>query len=275
MTRFRGCIDIHSGKVKQIVGGTLKSDNDSDKVATNFVSDKPSSYYGNLYKENNIYGCHIIKLGSSIENDKVAELALRSWPNNFQIGGGINDSNCLEWLNKGAKQIIITSWLFPNNQFSMERLVRLHSLVGDKNKIVLDLSCRCKMNNKRDKEWHVAIQKWTIVTELKLSQELFVELSSFCSEFLIHAADVEGLCRGIDEGLVAQLGRWFSNPSLAGVGVVYAGGGRSIADLQTVERLSAGMVDLTFGSALDIFGGSLVRFSDCVEWNRAREPEDV
>lgn len=95
--------------------------------------------------------------------------------------------------------------------------------------------------------------------------ETLDRLSAYCSEFLIHAADVEGLCHGIDEDLVKALGEWATIP------VTYAGGAYSIRDLKTVEELSGERVDLTYGSALDIFGGDKVKFEDCVGWNKERE----
>jgi phosphoribosylformimino-5-aminoimidazole carboxamide ribotide isomerase len=69
---------------------------------------------------------------------------------------------------------------------------------------------------------------------------------------------------GIDEKLVQRLAEWCSIP------VTYAGGGRSLEDLDKVEHLSKGKVDLTIGSALDIFGGSGVKFQDCIVWNKSR-----
>ncbi len=275
MTKFKGCIDIHNGQVKQIVGGSLLSDKDQETnstVTTNFVSVKPSSYYADLYRDHEVKGTHVIKLGSSEENTTAAKLACQAWPGELQVGGGINNSNAKEWIedNKAGK-IIVTSWLFPGGAFSLARLEELSHLVG-KEKLVVDLSCRRKVvnNDKNEKEieWYVTINKWTVLTDLKLSENLFVQLSKYSSEFLIHAADVEGLCKGIDEDLVQQLGQWFQNPALKDVVVVYAGGAKSIEDLAKVDKLSKGVVDLTFGSALDIFGGKLVKFGDCVEWNK-------
>lgn len=271
MTLFKGCIDIHNGQVKQIVGASLSSDKDSDSaktVTTNFVSEKGAAYYGNLYREHNVVGTHVIKLGSSETNSIAAKEALAAWPGHLQIGGGINDTNAKEWIEFGALKVIVTSWLFPEGKFSLERLRSLSRLVGPE-KIVLDLSCKTKASAGLV-EWFVAINKWTTLTDLKLSEELFCDLLKYCLEFLIHAADVEGLCRGIDEKLVEQLGKWFRNDKLKNHVVVYAGGAKSVKDLETVAQLSGGKVDLTFGSALDIFGGSLVKFDDCVSWNSSQ-----
>ncbi|KAI5954933.1 HIS6 [Candida jiufengensis] len=262
MTKFRGCIDIHSGQVKQIVGGTLTSNEQDSSTKENFVSTKPSSYYAQLYKDHNLKGCHVIKLGSSQANDEAAELACKTWPNGLQVGGGINLDNAQDWLNKGASQIIITSWLFSDNNGTMEldfnKLAQISKRVG-KDKLIVDLSCRTVGEN----EWYVAMNKWQTTTGNKLSKEFLEKVSQYCDELLIHAADVEGLCKGIDEKLVEKLGKWCPE----NCSIVYAGGAKSIDDLQLVNELSDGKVDLTFGSALDIFGGKLVKFDDLIKWN--------
>eukprot|EP01135_Chromosphaera_perkinsii_P007203 Nk52_evm11s745 gene=Nk52_evmTU11s745 len=258
MTMFRACIDLHEGCVKQIVGGTLSDSTDGVDGAhlkTNFVSTKRSSFYASLYKENALKGGHVIMLGAG--NRDAAIEALQAYPKGLQIGGGINNSNAKEWLNLGASKVIVTSWIFPEGVFSMDRLKELTGVVGKEN-LVLDLSCRSGGNGK----WFVAINKWQTVTSFEVNRENLEVLSGYCSEFLVHAADVEGLCKGIDAGLVRCLGEWCTIPC------TYAGGGRSLADLSTVQELSNGKVDLTFGSALDIFGGTLVSFEECVSWNK-------
>ncbi|ODV97614.1 hypothetical protein PACTADRAFT_73328 [Pachysolen tannophilus NRRL Y-2460] len=235
MTRFRGCIDIHSGQVKQIVGGTLSRDDLNgvdNKLSTNFVSTRPSSYYANLYKENNITGTHVIKLGTNEANDRVALEALRAWPDALQIGGSINDGNAKYWIENGASHVIITSWLFPDGKFSLERLEQISNKVGSKH-LVIDLSCRCKISNNGEIQWFVAINKWQTITDKQLSMEFFKELSPYCDEFLVHAADVEGLCKGIDQNLVSMLGKWCNDKP-----VTYAGGANSLSDLTLVEKLS-------------------------------------
>lgn len=259
MTRYVGCIDIHGGKVKQIVGGTLDSDDTSKtptSLETNFISEKPSSYYAQLYRDNAISRTHVIKLGSLDENNRVALEALHAWPGHLQIGGGINDTNAQYWIKNGADKVILTSWLFPNGEFQLARLQQISKLVG-RDHLVVDLSCR--RNGKG--EWVVAINKWQTLTKMVLKRQVFELFEKYCSEFLVHAADVEGLCRGIDRELVVKLGEWCTNP------IVYAGGAKSIKDLDLVNRLSHGKVDLTFGSALDIFGGKMVKFADCCAWN--------
>ncbi|KAF8524637.1 Phosphoribosylformimino-5-aminoimidazole carboxamide ribotide isomerase [Hysterangium stoloniferum] len=246
---FRPCIDLHDGIVKQIVGGSL-SESDSSTLKTNFVSSDSPSHYARLYKENNLIGGHVIKLGPG--NDDAAKEALAAWPGGLQLGGGINDKNALEWLHHGAEKIIVTSFLFPSSRFSLERLKNLSLLVG-KDRLVVDVSCR-----RKDDRWYVAMNKWQDLTDMEVNQESLDLLSQYCSEFLVHAADVEGLCQGIDEEMVKKLGEWVRIPT------TYAGGAKDISDLDLVNRLSNGKVDLTYGSALDIFGGTLVKFSDLV-----------
>jgi phosphoribosylformimino-5-aminoimidazole carboxamide ribotide isomerase len=252
MTLFRPCIDLHDGKVKQIVGGTLSDEGAG--LRTNFVADQPAEHFAALYRRDNLVGGHVIKLGAG--NDQAARAALAAWPDGLHIGGGIHIDNAKAWLDAGAQKIIVTSWLFPDGRFAAERLEALEHAVG-RERLVVDLSCR-----RRDRGWFVAIDRWRTVTETEVTRETLVTIGAHCSEFLIHAADVEGLCRGIDQELVAVLGT--SSP----IPCVYAGGANDIADLTTVERLGSGRVDLTYGSALDLFGGTTVRYAACVEWNR-------
>ncbi|GBE83423.1 1-(5-phosphoribosyl)-5-[(5-phosphoribosylamino) methylideneamino] imidazole-4-carboxamide isomerase [Sparassis crispa] len=250
-THFRPCIDLHKGEVKQIVGGTL-SEAEPCNLKTNFVASHSSAYYAELYKKHGLEGGHIIKLGDG--NDEAAKEALHAWPGHLQIGGGVTDRNCQEWLSAGASKVIVTSYLFPDGIFSLQRLQVISSLVG-KDRLVVDVSCR-----KRGEKWLIAMNKWQKTTDMEVCKESLELLSGYCSEFLIHAAEVEGLCQGIDESLVAKLGEWVTIPT------TYAGGARSLSDLGTVNNLSDGRVDLTFGSSLDIFGGTLVQFSDLVKY---------
>lgn len=171
----------------------------------------------------------------------------------LQVGGGINDKNALEWLEAGAEKVIVTSHLFPSSRFSLERLQQLSDLAG-KDRLVVDVSCR-----RRDDRWYVAMNKWQDITDMEVNKESLALLAQYCSEFLIHAADVEGLCQGIDEELVTKLGEWVNIPT------TYAGGAKDVSDLDLVDRLSYGKVDLTYGSSLDIFGGTLVNFDDLVQ----------
>ncbi|KAI5207144.1 putative 5-proFAR isomerase His6 [Aureobasidium subglaciale] len=284
MTKFRPCIDLHAGSVKQIVGGTLTTT--TSELKTNFTSKLPSSYYAKLYKDNALEGAHVIMLGPG--NDDACKEACEAWPGHLQVGGGIKDENAKEWIEKGAskdlsenasrarnvvgltsrndrvlstiQKVIITSFLFPSGKFSLDRLQSvLKALDNDTSKLVIDLSCRRKGDT-----WFVAMNKWQDLTDMELTAESISLLQPYCSEFLIHAADNEGLQQGIDEELVRKLSEWSSIP------VTYAGGGRNLQDLELVESLSGGKVDLTIGSALDVFGGNGVKFDDCCEWNKSR-----
>ncbi|GJJ12368.1 hypothetical protein Clacol_006609 [Clathrus columnatus] len=262
--RFRPCIDLHDGIVKQIVGGSL-SDRNPASLKTNFVSSHSPAYYAHLFKKNNFTGGHIIKLGPG--NDEAAKEALAEWPNGFHLGGGINDENALKWIEAGAEKVIVTSYLFPSCRFSLERLEKISLMVG-KERLVIDLSCR----RKGDK-WFVAMNKWQDLTDMEINQASLDLFSQYCSEFLIHAADVEGLCQGIDEELVQNLGRLVKIPT------TYAGGAKNISDLDLVDSLSGGKIDLTYGrqvtelrlGALDIFGGNLVKFDDLIKRHEPQE----
>jgi|SRR5579859_4505728 len=249
---FRPCIDLHEGKVKQIVGGSLATD--SSKLKTNFVSDRPAAWYAELYKSDGLKGGHVIMLGQG--NEPEARSALQAYPGGLQVGGGINRENAARWLETGASHVIVTSWVFHSGQVNWERLRQLVGEIG-RERLVLDLSCRL-----RDKEYWVVTDRWQKFTSVPVNLQNLEQLSAHCSEFLVHAVDVEGLCRGIDTELVRRLGQWSPIP------VTYAGGASSLFDLETVTRLSDGRVDLTIGSALDIFGGSQIRYLDAVQFNR-------
>jgi phosphoribosylformimino-5-aminoimidazole carboxamide ribotide isomerase len=250
---FRPCIDLHEGKVKQIVGGTL---GDSG-LRTNFVSEKPARWFAELYKRDGLVGGHVIMLGAGNENE--ARSALKIFPGGLQIGGGINSTNARGWLEAGASHVIVTSWVFREGRVDWERLDELVKTIG-KEKLVLDLSCR-----KRGENYFVMTDRWQKFTELAVNQETLQKFSDYCAEFLVHAVDVEGLCRGIDSELVEKLGKWTPIPT------TYAGGANSISDLETVAKLGLGKVNLTIGSALDIFGGSGVKYADVVEFNRRQK----
>ncbi len=257
MTRFRPCIDLHQGRVKQIVGGTL-SDN-SAELKTNFETMLPSSYYAGLYGKDGLSGGHVIMLGEG--NEHAATEALRAYPGGLQIGGGISADNAAFYLSEGASHVIVTSWLFDRDgNFLRNRIRELDAIVGKK-RIVIDLSCR-----KTSDGWLVAMNRWQTLTTLPITNDVLDDLAEFCDEFLIHAADVEGLCRGIDEPLVKYLGDWGRIP------ITYAGGAKDVSDLEHVRFLSDGKVDLAIGSALDIFGGRLIRYDDCVDFNRKTMP---
>jgi phosphoribosylformimino-5-aminoimidazole carboxamide ribotide isomerase len=251
---FRPCIDLHEGKVKQIVGGTLG--NEPARLRTNFVSDKDAAWYAALYRRDGLKGGHVIMLGPG--NETQARAALAAYPGGLQIGGGITADNAPEWLDAGASHVIVTSWIFREGRLDPERLAALERRVGSE-RLVLDLSCR-----RRGDRYYVVTERWQRFTELALSAETLGALAPHCAEFLIHAVDVEGRRCGIDHKLVAQLAEWTPRPT------TYAGGARSLADLEEVTRLGRGRIDLTIGSALDIFGGD-VPYAECVAFNRRWE----
>jgi phosphoribosylformimino-5-aminoimidazole carboxamide ribotide isomerase len=249
---FRPCIDLRGGKVVQIVGGTL-GDN-AAAVRTNFVSEKPARWFAGLYQRDGLTGGHVIQLGAG--NETEARAALAAFPGGLQIGGGVNAQNARGWLEAGASHVIVTSWVFRVGRVDWTRLDELVKAVG-KSRLVLDLSCR-----KRGEHYFVVTDRWQKFTELAISQENLHKLAGSCAEFLVHAVDVEGLSRGIDRELVGMLGRWTPIP------VTYAGGANSLADLVDVTKLGQRKIDLTIGSALDIFGGGSVKYEDCVKFNR-------
>jgi len=247
---FRPCIDLHEGKVKQIVGGTLGE----GVLQTNFISEHPPAYFARLYRRDDLYGGHVIMLGPG--NEAAAREALAAFVGGLQVGGGINADNAASWLQSGATHVIVTSWVFHEGRLDHARLSELVKRVGT-SRLVLDLSCR-----KRGADYFVVTDRWQKFTELKVDAETLQALAKSCAEFLVHAVDVEGLCRGIDRDLVEKLGRWSPIP------VTYAGGANSLADLEETTRLGSGKVDLTIGSALDIFGGTGVLYADAVAFNK-------
>ena len=249
MTVFRPCIDLHQGKVKQIVGGSL-SDSGAD---TNFVSDEEASYFAALYRNLGLKGGHVISLGDN--NQQAILEALKAYPKGLQFGGGVTTGNAAAYIDAGADKVILTSYLFEQNDFSWARLSEISAEVGSHN-LVIDLSCR-----KTNQGWMVATNRWQTITNAKIDKYFIEKIQPYCAEFLIHSADVEGLQAGIDSDLISLLGNLVSIPT------TYAGGAKSLDDLDTVNSLSDGKVDLTIGSALDIFGGSGVTLEQCVNWN--------
>lgn len=252
MTKFRPCIDLHQGKVKQIVGGSLRDEGAGP--TENFVSDRPASHFAELFRKDQLSGGHVIKLGPG--NDAAAREALAAWPGGLQLGGGITEANAADWLAAGASHVIVTSALFdPHGKFLEDSLRSLVRKIG-RDKLVIDLSCRRSPGG-----WTVAMNRWQTLTELAVTPATLDRLAPFCDEFLIHAADVEGLCGGIDAPLVELLGSWGKLP------LTYAGGAATLADLTLVQQASCGRVDVTVGSALDLFGGTGLAYRDLVAWN--------
>ncbi len=246
--RFRPCIDIHNGKVKQIVGGSLLDQ--GDYARDNFVSEKEGDFYAGLYRYVGLSGGHIILLnpvGSQYYEEDVRQacLALEAYPGGLQIGGGMTAENASFFLEKGASHIIVTSYVFREGKIHYENLRKIAAVTGKK-RLVLDLSCR-----KRDRDYYIVTDRWQKFTEVRLDEKVLSELAGYCDEFLIHAVDVEGKSGGIEEEVAALLGRW------DGIPVTYAGGVGSFADLRKLKVLGQNKVDVTIGSALDLFGGAM------------------
>mmetsp|Transcript_11767 Transcript_11767/g.27341 ORF Transcript_11767/g.27341 Transcript_11767/m.27341 type:complete len:258 (+) Transcript_11767:37-810(+) len=254
--RFRPCIDLHNGVVKQIVGGTL-SDDSTAAPKENFAADKPSSYYADMYKADKLPGGHVIALGPG--NEEAALAALKAYPGGMHMGGGVNPGNAQKFLDAGASHVIVTSYVFKDGKLDWDKLEEVLKVVG-KQRLVLDLSCR----KKEDGKYYVVTDRWQKFTDLAVDEETIRSLESKCSEFLVHAVDVEGKMSGIEKDIVAMLG------DLVTIPCTYAGGATTMEDLKLVKELGKGKVDLTIGSALDIFGGS-VKYSDVVAWQRGEE----
>lgn len=251
---FRPCIDIHNGRVKQIVGGSLKDkDNQAEE---NFVSQMDGAFYANMYKKAGIRGGHIILLNPVTSEYYEATraqalLALHSYPGGLQIGGGITADNAAQFIEAGASHVIVTSYVFNNGRIDYNNLEKLVDAVG-KSHLVLDLSCR-----KKDDSYYIVTDRWQKFTDEVITEELLDELSQYCDEFLIHAVDVEGKASGIEKELVSLLGDWGKIP------LTYAGGVHSFEDLRLIKELGHNRVNVTIGSALDLFGGSM-KFEDVI-----------
>jgi phosphoribosylformimino-5-aminoimidazole carboxamide ribotide isomerase len=262
MTLFRPCIDLHDGRVKQIVGSSL-SDN-GEGLKTNFETDRSPAWFAELYKKDGLRGGHVIMLGKG--NEKAAKEALLAYPNGLQIGGGITAYNALEYLEAGASHVIVTSWIFPDGKLDFNRLELLAKTVG-KEHLVLDLSCKRFMpldsSSNTTPRWKIATNRWQTLIDIEISKETLNNLSEYCDEFLIHAADVEGKQQGMDDELIIFLAAHSKIPC------TYAGGASSLADLEHCKKISNGTIDLTIGSALDLFGGKGVKYADCVKFNKA------
>ncbi|MDD5759638.1 MAG: phosphoribosylformimino-5-aminoimidazole carboxamide ribotide isomerase [Desulfobulbaceae bacterium] len=252
--KFRPCIDLHDGQVKQIVGSTLTDS--AQGLSTNFTSDKQASFYAEMYRQDDLSGGHVIKLGPGC--DEVAIEALQRYPGGLQIGGGITADNAQFWLEQGASHVIVTSYVFQGGKLLEERLKDLVTRVGTE-RLVLDLSCR-----KRGDCYYIVTDRWQKFTDLAISAETLAYFALFCSEFLVHAVDVEGKCAGIAADLVVDLAEWAPIPT------TYAGGVQDMGDLLKVLDLGQGRLDVTIGSALDIFGGKGITYREAVQFNRSQ-----
>lgn len=255
---FRPCIDIHNGKVKQIVGGSLKDQNDQAKE--NYVSEYDSVFYADLYKKNQIKGGHVILLNAKdseyYESTKSEAIkALKAYPMGLQVGGGITKDNAEEFLEAGASHVIVTSYVFKGGQIHYDRLKELVNRIGNK-RLVLDLSCR-----KKDDAYYIVTDRWQKFTNVVLTEKTMQELEAYCDEFLIHAVDVEGKAQGIDPDLVRILGNYGTKT------VTYAGGVHTFKDLALLKELGQNRVNVTIGSALDLFGGSM-KFEEVLDYIR-------
>ncbi len=246
--RFRPCIDIHNGKVKQIVGSSLEDE--KDKARENFVSERDASYYAEIYREMGLKGGHVILLNPASSpyyeaTREQALLALRTYPQGLQLGGGVCPENAGAYLDAGASHVIVTSYVFQEGRINFEHLERLVREIG-KEHLVLDLSCR-----KKEGDYYIVTDRWQTFTEVQLTEQTLDELSGYCDEFLVHAADAEGLSAGIDREVVTLLGSWNGCP------VTYAGGASCYDDLILLRSIGRNRVDVTIGTALDLFGGPL------------------
>lgn len=245
---FRPCIDIHNGKVKQIVGGSLVDAGNQAKE--NFVSEQSAEFFAHIYKEAGISGGHIVLLNA---RDSVfyeatrqqAFAALREYPDGLQVGGGITPYNAEEFLRAGASHVIVTSYVFCDGRINYAHLRELCAAVG-RERLVLDLSCR-----KRAEAYYIVTDRWQKFTDEQITVALLEELSEYCDEFLVHAVDVEGKSSGVEEPLVQLLGAWGKLP------ITYAGGVGSFADLERLRLLGKNRLHVTIGSALDLFGGPM------------------
>ncbi|WP_028562543.1 phosphoribosylformimino-5-aminoimidazole carboxamide ribotide isomerase [Paenibacillus pinihumi] len=239
--KFRPCIDLHQGKVKQIVGETLNSDH--HQVVENFVSDLSPAHYAAMFKADGLTGGHVIMLGGG--NEEAAASALREYPGGLQIGGGITAESAASYLEYGASHVIVTSYIFRDGRLDENNLQRIASETG-KSRLVIDLSCK-----ERDGRWYVVTNQWKTFSDFELHPSNIQYLEQYCDEFLIHAVDVEGKRTGVQEKLASSLAEWTSIPT------TYAGGARSLDDLERFAQLTDSKLDITIGSALDIFGGDL------------------
>ena len=246
--RFRPCIDIHNGKVKQIVGGSLRDT--GDEARENFISGRDAGYYAALYQKDRLKGGHVILLNPPSsdcykETKKQAYAALKAYPGGLQAGGGITDENAEEYLEAGASHVIVTSYVFRDGRVRWDCMERLSSVIG-KEHVVIDLSCR-----KREGGYYIVTDRWQTFTDVRLTPEIMDEVADYCDEFLVHGVDVEGKAAGVDEELAVLLAGHRKRP------VTYAGGIGSLEDLKHFEKLTGGQVDFTIGSALDLFGGRI------------------
>ena len=246
--KFRPCIDIHNGKVKHIVGGSLLYQ--GDQAVENFAATQEADYFADMYKKDGLTGGHVILLNPAsseyyAKTKEQALKALRAYPEGLQIGGGITAENAAEYIAAGASHVIVTSYVFKNGEIQWENLENLCAAVG-KEHVVLDLSCR-----KKDDKYYIVTDRWQTFTNVVLDEAILEKLSGYCDEFLVHGVDVEGKASGIESELIEILSKETKIP------VTYAGGISSLEDLEKIREIGKGKIDFTIGSALDIFGGKI------------------
>ncbi len=246
--RFRPCIDIHNGKVKQIVGSSLRDE--GALAEENFISESDASYYARMFRERSLVGGHMIILNKKGTPEYEASYgqclgALKAYPQGLQVGGGITAENARDFIDAGASHVIVTSYVFSNGYLNMDNLEKIRDAVSPEH-LVLDLSCKnC------DGVLTVMTDRWQKKTELELSEELLDKLSEYCDEFLIHAVDSEGKSKGPQKEVLDILKDFSSRK------VTYAGGIATYDDIRMIGELGNGRIDITIGSALDIYGGHL------------------
>lgn len=259
--QFRPCIDIHKGKVKQIVGSTLSDQpGKAGSLVTNFETEKSAAEFAQLYERDGLSGGHVIMLGSDEESQNAALEALNAFPGGLQLGGGVTPNNAKKYLDNGASHVIVTSYIFTDGKLDFVKLKELVQTIG-KRRLVVDLSCRRRSPGG---SYAVVTHRWQKFTDFALSKDSLESLSQYADEFLVHGVDVEGKRLGVDEELVSLLGKWSPIP------VTYAGGVSNIADLELIRVVGGGVVNVTVGSALNIFGGELP-YDVVVQWHKQQE----
>ena len=246
--KFRPCIDIHNGKVKQLVGGSLQDDR--DQAQENFVSEKGAAYYARLFQKDGLKGGHVVLLNPAsspwFEADwQQAAAALAAYPGGLQIGGGVNADNAASYINAGASHVVVTSYVFKDGEVQWKNLEKLAGAVG-RSRVVLDVSCR-----KKDGKYYIVTDRWQRFTKVQLGEEILYWMREYCDGFLVHGVDVEGKASGVEDALVEMLA------SVQNIPITYAGGINSLEELERFRQLCGGRLDFTIGSGLDLYGGTI------------------
>jgi len=214
-----------------------------------------------MYAADALPGGHVILLGQDEGTRKAAADALAAYPGGLQVGGGVTPESARAYIDAGASHVIVTSHVFVDGELDRGRLADLVAAAGGRDRVVVDLSCR----RGPDGAYRVVTDRWQRFSSLVVDEACLADLADSCAEFLVHGVDVEGMRLGIDLDLVELLGRASPIP------VTYAGGARTLDDLELVRTAGRGKVDITVGSALDIFGGDLP-YRSVVDWHRVHNP---